>query len=98
MSVLRKFGILFLVVLLLVVFISIPTSTTQTKALGKTLAVTILEPAHGTEIPYCTHFTVRAKVTALNNDTISLVTAKIEITGNAELVSDNQDQGITSLG
>ena len=76
--------------LALFIILSLPVAVLLTQpedcsGFAATLNLSIVEPTEGQAIDYCTNFNVKAELNTL--DTISNVTARIEISGNAELQS-----------
>ena len=76
--------------LALFVILSLPVTILLTQpedcsGAAATLYLSIVEPTEGQTINYCTNFDVTAELST--PDTVSNVTARIEISGNAELQS-----------
>ena len=84
--------LLFLLLLLPIISLTtLPVSECSAEESTYTLCVAIDEPADGEIIEYCTNFNVTAHLNT-PDDIINNVTARIEITGNAELVSGTELQ------
>ena len=97
MYVFRK-GSFIIPLLIACTLLFVPIATVPVKAFATyTLNVDILEPTAGTEIPYCTIFTVKAHVNA-PDEILDNVKAQIILVGNATVESGAGEQSIASLG